>query len=278
MKCHPCISTEWLIFKCFLFSTNCQPHLGLWLLVVLLLLLLNTATAWELFCLVSSKSGSSPSRVINTVTCWYQMLLSMDVMKKSVKGGRELGGDAGYCVITKNWFLKAVTMGCFFFLLWLAKRTLQILRGCFDVRAGIAGWNNGNMSTLPKFRLWLSPDIKVGAKNSLKVFSPYGSCLPVSWSTTVIDTLSVNLLLYFLKFGWLLCVTGLMQCSWILTYDCEQKLLTVISTDDFMKLLWKTWSIPRVFLIMVRLVCFEWNTKISSKTLFSQAVGILNFC
>lgn len=204
------------------------------------------------------------------------MLHAMDVMKKSIKGGRELGGDAGHCVISKNCFLKAVTLGCFF-LIWLAKRTLQILQGCFDVRACIAGWNNGNMCALPKFRFWLSPDIKVGAKNSLKVFSMNGLCLPVSRSTAVIDTLSVNLF-YFLKFGGFLCVTGLIQCSWILMHDCDQKLLTVISTDDFLKLLWKTWSIPGVFLIMVRRVSFKWNIKISSKTSFSQSVGILNFC
>lgn len=171
---YPCISTQWLIFFLFV-CTNGRVCLCLWLLVVLLFLplLLNTAPEWEPFCLVSSKSGNSSSQVINIITCQYQMLAA-DVMRKGVKAGRELGDDAGYHVFSKNWFLKAVTLGCFF-LIWLAKRTLQILHGCFDVRACIAGWNNGNMCALPKFRLWLSPDVKVRVKNSLEVFSMYGS-------------------------------------------------------------------------------------------------------
>lgn len=103
----------------------------------------------------------------------------MDVMKKSIQGGREPGGDAGHPF--HLWKLIPEGWGVFFFLIWLAKRTLQILHlqilhGCFDVRACIAGWNNGNMWALPKSELWLSPDIKVGAKNSLEVFSMYGSC------------------------------------------------------------------------------------------------------
>lgn len=122
--------------------------------------------------------------------------------------------DAGYHVFSKNSFLKAVTLGCFF-IIWLAKRTLQILHGCFDVRACIAGWNNGNMCALPKFRLWLSPDVKVGAKNSLEVFSMYGSCSSSSqqvhhsnWYTPVLiftSHICVSLLLFFKVWGTSLC-------------------------------------------------------------------------
>lgn len=150
-------------------------------LVFVFSLLLNTS-GWEPVCFISSKSGSSSiSQVINTITCWHQMLLGVDVMKKTVKGGRELRDDVKplwhqHKLIPEKYYLGGVFM--LFFLFWFAERTLEV----FSLYGGCCSLSQKGSCWVPCSNCWTSTSV-----------CPLNICIPTSISYFFLKLQGVSL-------------------------------------------------------------------------------------